>query len=135
LKVDAKLLYDLPDKLRAAQNVFERTGGLHASGLFDGEGKLHAIREDVGRHNAVDKLVGASLRGDIAPAGILVLTSRVSVELVEKAAVWGVPMIAAVSAPTALAIRTAEANDITLVAVARSDGFEVFTRPDRLSLG
>jgi FdhD protein len=135
LRLDRTLVATLPSKLRAAQPLFDRTGGLHASGWFDAEGRLLAAREDVGRHNALDKLVGWALDTSALPfsAGALVVSGRVSYEIIQKSLAAGIPIIVAVGAPTSLAIDLAEQYNITLIGFVRDGAMNVYTRPDRLA--
>lgn len=130
-------LLRLPAALRDAQAVFEATGGLQAAGLFDASGELVVMREDVGRHNAVDKLIGSQVLAGALPLHrrILLVSGRASFELVQKAAVAGIPILAAISAPSDLAVQAAERLGITLVGFLRDDGFNVYARPDRVSVG
>src|SRR6266540_334930 len=131
--VPRAVILALPDLLRAAQRAFNETGGLHAAGLFAPNGELIAIREDVGRHNALDKLVGSQVLVGALPLRdrILMVSGRVSFEIVQKAAVAGIPIVAAVSAPSDLAIETAERLGVTLVGFLRGDGFNVYAHDGR----
>jgi FdhD protein len=134
LEVPASVLAGLPDALRRAQRVFDRTGGLHAAGLFTAAGELLAVREDVGRHNAVDKIVGWALRAGRLPlAGcVLLVSGRASFELVQKAVLAGIPVLAAVSAPSSLAADLAQQSGLTLVGFLRGSSMNVYTGQDRV---
>lgn len=136
LRVDLSTLSSLPDKLRAAQRVFDRTGGLHAAGLFSAAGDLLCLREDVGRHNAVDKVIGWAARADWLPISgtVLMVSGRASFELVQKAVMAGIPMLAAVSAPSSLAAELAAEMGLTLVGFLRGTSMNVYTGPERLGL-
>jgi len=135
LVVPAGILSALPDRLRAAQQLFERTGGLHAAGLFDADGTLVCLREDVGRHNAFDKVIGwAATAGRLPLRGHMLLASgRASFELVQKALMAGVPLLAAVSAPSSLAADLAEEAGMTLVGFLRGDTMNVYTGTRRVT--
>jgi FdhD protein len=134
--VSRSIVLALPDLLRAAQRAFDETGGLHAAGLFTPSGELLAIREDVGRHNALDKLVGSQVLAKAMPLNerILMVSGRVSFEIIQKAAVAGIPIVCAVSAPSDLAIDAAERLGVTLVGFLRGDGFNVYAHDERIDL-
>jgi FdhD protein len=133
--VSATILTELPDRLRSAQKVFASTGGLHGAALFSTDGAMLAVREDIGRHNAVDKVIGWAVEADRIPlAGtVLLVSGRVSFELTQKAVMAGIPVLAAVSAPSSLAVDLATQSGLTLVAFLRGDSMNVYSRADRIT--
>ena len=133
--VSPATLAALPGKLRQSQGLFDSTGGLHAAGLFDSEGRLLAAREDVGRHNALDKLIGWAFQEDRLPLHdhILMVSGRSSYEILQKALVAGVPVVCAVSAPSSLAVELAERFGITLIGFLRGDHFNVYSGVERIA--
>jgi FdhD protein len=134
-RVAPATLLALPEKLRAGQHVFAATGGLHGAAIFSLDGTMLAIREDVGRHNAVDKVIGYALTNAMLPLAhhLMMVSGRLSFEIVQKAAAAGVPILAAVSAPSSLAVELAEEIGTTLVGFLRDGSFNIYTRPDRIA--
>jgi FdhD protein len=141
--VAASVIPELPTRLRAAQRLFDQTGGLHAAGLFDGAGSPLCIREDVGRHNAVDKVAGHTVLEGAHPGGrqprpqlagcVLMVSGRISFEIVQKAAVCGIGTVAGVSAPSSLAVQAADRLGVTVAGFVRGESYNVYSHPERLA--
>lgn len=136
VRVGVRLLGELPDRLRAEQKVFERTGALHGAGLFSAGGELIDVREDVGRHNAVDKIVGRALQAGRLPltGSVLLVSGRASFELAQKAVMAGIPVLAAVSAPSSLAVDLALESGLTLVGFLRGGDMNIYAGEERIDL-
>ena len=134
--ISPTVILGLPDRLRAAQSAFDRTGGLHAAGLFTLDGDPVCIREDVGRHNAVDKVIGWALQHEALPASrwLLQVSARASFELTQKAVMAGIPLLAAVSAPSTLAVDLAREAGLTLIGFSRNDSFNCYSCSERITL-
>jgi FdhD protein len=133
VRIEAATLLSLPAAMRAAQAVFDRTGGLHAAALFEPDGRLLVLREDVGRHNAVDKVAGRlAMDGADGSGRLLMVSGRLSFEIVQKAAVTRIPVVCAVSAPSSLAVEAAGSLGVTAVGFLRPGGFNVYSRPERV---
>ena len=132
--IAAERLVEIPESFRAAQPIFDETGGLHAAGLFTREGRIETMAEDVGRHNAVDKVIGRMLMADRLPLSehLLFVSGRTSFEIVQKAFLAGIPIVAAVSAPSSLAIDLAEESGLTLIGFLRGRNFNVYAHPERI---
>jgi FdhD protein len=133
-KFQADVIYRLPGLLRQAQDAFDRTGGIHAAALFSPDGNLLCLREDVGRHNAVDKLIGFALRDGTVPLGdsLILVSGRAGFELVQKSAMAAIPILAAVGAPSSLAVRVAQRFGMTLVGFLRDQRFNIYSGPGRI---
>ena len=134
--IDAEILHGLPETLREVQSLFEQTGGLHASALFDFEGRLHSVREDVGRHNALDKLVGAEFLAERTPLSdrMLLVSGRASYDVIQKALMAGIPAVVAVGAPSSMAVELARRCRMTLVGFLRRHRFNVYSGASRIRL-
>ncbi len=133
--IPARSVAELAEKMRTAQALFRETGAVHAAALFDTAGVLQALREDIGRHNAVDKLVGWAIGRSLLPLGesLLMVSGRLSFEIIQKAAAAGIPVVAAVSAPSTLAVELAQETGTTLIAFLRNNSFNIYTHPHRIT--
>jgi FdhD protein len=136
IQIDAAKLLELPERLRSAQGNFARTGGIHAAAIFDLDGNLIVLREDIGRHNAVDKAIGRAFLDDLLPlkSHILVVSGRLSLEIVQKALAAGIPIVAAVSAPSTLAVNFARESNQTLIGFLRPPTFNIYSHVERVAL-